>query len=119
MNKRGQGLNVTTIIIVILAIIVLVVLALYFTGGMQNLWSTIMGTYRIYDKGVINIAKIQCESYSQEQFCTSQMPLYNKQTKQEEMKYCYESPINAKINVGDETINSRADCEELGYIISE
>ncbi len=112
MNKKGQALSMQTVIIIILAIIVLVVLALNFTVGLQNLWGTIIGTYRIYDQGVVNLAKLQCEGYSPEQFCTSQIPLYNKQIKQEEMKYCYESPINAELMVGDKTLKSEADCVE-------
>jgi uncharacterized protein (UPF0333 family) len=41
--KRGQ-LSMETIIIVILALLVLVIVAASFTGGMQALWSQIVGS---------------------------------------------------------------------------
>ena len=42
-NKRGQQLNVTTIIILILAILVLVIVAVSYAGGWTKLWSKIGG----------------------------------------------------------------------------
>jgi hypothetical protein len=41
--KRGQNLNITTIIILILAILVLLLLVISFTGGFTALWKRITG----------------------------------------------------------------------------
>ena len=37
MNKKGQGISMTYIIIAALALVVLVVIVLFFTGGIQSL----------------------------------------------------------------------------------
>lgn len=37
MNKKGQGISMTYIIIALLALVVLVVIILFFTGGMQKI----------------------------------------------------------------------------------
>jgi len=41
--KRGQNINITTIIILILAILVLLLLVISFTGGWTTLWKRITG----------------------------------------------------------------------------
>jgi len=41
--KRGQNINITTIIILILAILVLLLLVISFTGGWTALWKRITG----------------------------------------------------------------------------
>ena len=38
MNKKGQGISMTYIIIALLALIVLVVIILFFTGGMEKIF---------------------------------------------------------------------------------
>lgn len=44
-SKKGAELNITTIIIVILAVLALVIIALSFTGGMNQLWEFISGIF--------------------------------------------------------------------------
>lgn len=44
INKKGQGVSMTYIVIAALALIVLVVIVLFFTGGMENLFEKIKGT---------------------------------------------------------------------------
>lgn len=46
MKKRGQNINITTIIILVLAILVLLLVAVSFTGGWTKLWERITGTYK-------------------------------------------------------------------------
>lgn len=44
--KKGQNINITTIIILVLAILVLLLVAVSFTGGWTKLWEKITGTYK-------------------------------------------------------------------------
>ncbi|MCL6500495.1 MAG: hypothetical protein K6T16_00475 [Candidatus Pacearchaeota archaeon] len=117
-NKKAVEINVATVIIVILAILVLVILSLFFTGGLTSLWDRIRGTYGVYGATVIADAKNLCEKiYTPEQFCMQPVSIYNSKTGVYDSKMCYEDPIYAKIKVNEQTIDSKFECDELGYTI--
>ncbi|MEM1577608.1 MAG: hypothetical protein QXM27_01140 [Candidatus Pacearchaeota archaeon] len=61
MKKRGQNINITTIIILVLAILVLLIVAISFTGGWTKLWERITGTYKTAKGAEIGQALHQCE----------------------------------------------------------
>lgn len=114
MNKKAIEINIATVIILVLAILVLVILSLFFTGGLTDLWNRIRGTYGIYSSTDINNAKNMCEKiYTPEQFCRQPISLYNPKTNKYDDYKCYESPINAKMKVGDQTVDSEEDCNAL------
>ena len=75
MNKKGQGISMTYIIIAALALVVLVVIVLFFTGGIQSL----IGSQEEVVTGVVPDWKIQawtsrCKlscSTNPKDFCTA------------------------------------------------
>lgn len=71
MNKKAQGLSVTTIVIVVLAIIVLVVLILGFTGGWGNLWERMKGFFGGGDNvdAVIQACNVACTTEAKHDYC--------------------------------------------------
>ena len=97
MNKKAVEMNVTTIIIVILAVIVLVILALYFTGGMQQLWQRITGVAGTYDESEVASARQLCTTYcainDEQSFCMTEFNLRKGDTT--EVNYCDGSAISA------------------------
>ncbi|UZE93799.1 MAG: hypothetical protein IB618_03465 [Candidatus Pacearchaeota archaeon] len=79
MNKKAVELNVNTIIIVILAILVLVILALYFTGGIQQLWQKIIPIPGAYSQTDIeqtrNACTLYCSAGDKTSFCTHEFTI--------------------------------------------
>lgn len=61
MNKRGQEINITTIIIVVLAILVLVIVAAAFTGGMKEMIDKIKASLGMYQASDTEEAKNMCD----------------------------------------------------------
>ena len=116
MNKRGQGLNVTTIIIVVLAILVLVILTLYFTGGMQKLWEQITGVAGTYNEADVTTARQLCITFcttqDEQSFCSYKFNL--RKGDAVEVKYCDQYPINAHLSP-ECTAFRDIDCEDKGY----
>lgn len=110
MNKRGVEINVATIIVVILAILVLVILALYFTGGMKNLWGKITPVPSAYEKTDVEHAQSACTLYCNSQdknaFCSHEFNLRKQKTTETEVKKCWESPISAQ---------KLDDCKAVGF----
>lgn len=62
MNKKGQGISMTYIIIAALALIALVVIILFFTGGMTEIFSKITGTVEGSTQGSV-LEMNQCKLY--------------------------------------------------------
>ena len=90
-NKKAVEINIATIIILVLAILVLVILALYFTGGMKNLWDMIIGKKMAYTTGAIEDAKNKCENiFTIEQFCTQKVDIYNSANKTNDYICCWQ-----------------------------
>ncbi len=114
MNKKAVEMNVNTIIIVILAILVLVILALYFTGGMTNLWQKITPIAPSYDVGDITRAKqfcaTLCLSNDKISYCNYVAALPKKDAQNKTVgtdnKHCWESPIKAY---------QEAECKNVGF----
>jgi len=98
MNKKAVELNVTTIIIVILAILVLVILALFFTGCMQNLWKRISGVAGTYEEAEVTSARQLCTTFcavnDEQSFCTNKFNL--RKGEETVLVYCEQFPIEAK-----------------------
>ena len=97
MNKKAVELNIATIIVVILAVIVLVILALYFTGGMQELWKQITGVAGTYDTSEVSSARQLCTTYcvinDEQSFCVTEFNL--RKGDATEKKFCNQNPIDA------------------------
>jgi len=60
MDKKGQGISMTYIVIAALALIVLIVIVLFFTGGMETMFKKITETTGGQDNA---IAISQCRLY--------------------------------------------------------
>jgi len=71
--KRGQNINITTIIILILAILVLLLLVISFTGGWGALWKRITGQQQeagVLEKGAaIESCKLYYKLNNKHLFC--------------------------------------------------
>ena len=66
LNKRGQNLSITTIVVIILALLVLVVMAIIFTGGTATLQDTLRNIFGGSTAGTdIELAKSQCDNLCQ------------------------------------------------------
>lgn len=101
MNKKAVEINVTTIIVVILGILVLVVLALYFTGGMKDLWGKMIGVR--YDVTDIEMARSQCSLFcsANDKISYCEHAFTIRELKDSEVvgtitMYCYSSSIKAE-----------------------
>ncbi len=97
-NKKAIEMNITTIVVVILALLVLVILALYFTGGMQQLWERITGVAGTYDESEVTSARQLCTTFcvieDEQSFCST--PFNLRKGEETEVKYCDQDPINAQ-----------------------
>ena len=70
MDKKGQGLSVTTIVLVILAVIVLVILVAGFAMGWQQMWSKVTGFFTTTNvDAIVSQCKIHCTTASTFEFC--------------------------------------------------
>ena len=96
-NKRGQEINITTIVIIVLVILVLVVVTIGFTGGMTNFWNTIRGKQSEFNQDDINAKKTDCEQRDVQSYCTQQVSLTDQNTGNVSSYYCYKSPISANL----------------------
>jgi len=63
MNKKGQGISMTYIIIAALALVVLVVIILFFTGGLQTLFQQQKETVAGATDQQLEIWRGQCKLY--------------------------------------------------------
>ena len=71
MNKKGQGMSLTTIILIILGLAVLVFLIFGFTSGWGNLWGTITelggGDANVDD--IKRGCSLACDTQEKDAFC--------------------------------------------------
>ena len=73
MNKKGQGLTIPTIVIIILALVVLVVLIYGFTVGWGNLFQNIQAFGgRVNVQNVITGCKISCDTNAAFDYCAKE-----------------------------------------------
>lgn len=63
MNKRGQGISMTYIIIAALALVVLVTIILFFTGGLQTLFQAQKESVEGATDQQLEIWRAQCTLY--------------------------------------------------------
>lgn len=77
MNKKAQGLSVTTIVIIVLALVVLVVLVLGFTGGWGNLWGRMGGFFGGGSNvdSIVQACQVSCATQSKYDYCTRERPI--------------------------------------------
>lgn len=75
-NKRGQGLNITTIVVILLAVLVLVFLVYAFFTGTGPFTDTVknLGTGRVNIQAVVAGCKNLCLTEDYRAFCTQERP---------------------------------------------
>ncbi len=126
MNKKAQGLSVTTIILVILGIIVLVILVLGFTVGWSKMKSWIVSSNNV--DTIVNQCDIACSMGQTYGFCSEKREL---KTEDETLKdtTCYvlakkktqygikECPA-IKCGFYDDLKSAKAECSEEGETIN-
>ena len=64
MNKRGQGISMTYIIVAALALVVLITIILFFTGGLQKLFKAQQETVEGATDQQLEIWRGQCKLYA-------------------------------------------------------
>ena len=69
MNKRGQGLSVNAIILIILGVFVLAMLIIGFTVGYGTLKDKLVPSNNV--KTIVDACSIACATHSQYDFCTA------------------------------------------------
>jgi len=110
MNKKAVEMNVNTIIVVILAILVLVILALYFTGGMTNLWTKIMPQVVPFEQTDVENARsacvLLCSAQAKTSFCEREFDVRIKDSTETKRLKCLDAPINAQ---------KEQECKNVGY----
>lgn len=74
LQKRGQEMSISTLVLIVLAIVVLVLVIIGFTGGWQNLWDRItnVGGGKANVQTIVQACQIACTSNSQYDYCTAQ-----------------------------------------------
>lgn len=70
MNKKGQGLSVNAIIMIVLGVVVLAVLILGFTMGWNNIAPWLGGGDNV--NTIVTACGVACGTQSQYDFCTVQ-----------------------------------------------
>ena len=88
MNKRGQGLQVSTIILIVLGIAVLVVLVLGFTMGWDKLFPFLSPENNV--ETIVTQCRTACLSGSTYNFCTLNRKLYTEKGVAAVVKPCKE-----------------------------
>jgi len=68
MNKRGQGLSTTAIILIVLGVILLIVLALGFTLGFSKIFPFLNPPSNV--KQVVDKCSVACNSNAKFDYCT-------------------------------------------------
>ena len=63
LNKRGQGLSMTTIVVIILALLVLIVLAIIFLGGTGSVFDRIKNVFTGQSQTSVDLARQQCQTW--------------------------------------------------------
>ncbi|MCR4323863.1 MAG: hypothetical protein NUV37_02755 [Nanoarchaeota archaeon] len=72
MNKRGQGMSITTIILIVIGIVVLVILIWGFSTGWNNLWDKVSGrTSSSNVDDVVAGCKVACDTGARDDFCNA------------------------------------------------
>lgn len=95
MNKRGQGLSINAIILIILAVVVLVMLILGFTIG----WGKILPFVSTNNVGTISTAcQASCNLNNQYDFCTLKRDLKTEDTEVNDVT-CNELATNTSYSV--------------------
>ena len=80
MDKKGQGLSLSTVIIAIIVLMVLVVLILVFTGGINNIFVKGVKSNDCVTQGGNCVAAANCGSsdiniYSDTSKCSAEKPV--------------------------------------------
>ena len=124
LNKRGQGLSMTTIVVIILALLVLVVVAIIFMGGTGTVFDRIKNIFSSQSQTSVDLAIQQCNSWcdiaqdatdpSKSSFCTAHQKWVDKnrdtkKDKSEEFVFCRDIPDNYE----DENIEGRVNTLEI------
>lgn len=65
VNKKGQGISISFIVVAAIAALVLVLVIAFATGGLGKFFGSMMGTSKVAT-GSADSAKIQCEKYCNE-----------------------------------------------------
>ncbi len=71
MNKRGQGIGVETIVLIIVALVVLAVVVYGFTVGWGNLWQSLtsLGGGKVNVQTVIQGCQVSCSTSATYDYC--------------------------------------------------
>jgi len=71
-EKRGQGMSLTTIILIIIGIVVLFILIWGFSTGWNNLWSKVTGRVTPSNvDAVVSGCQLACQTGAKYDFCDS------------------------------------------------
>ena len=105
LNKKGMDISLNFIILAVLALIALIVIALFFTGGLTNLFQ------QTEEVGSISAEKVALYSSKCKFYCTTgdqaswDKPQFEEETFKE--KSCLQLKDELKL---DKTLNSDGDC---------
>lgn len=121
INKKAQGLSITTIILIILGVIVLVMLIVGFTMGWGNLKDWIAPSNNVQQ--IVSQCEIACATGGKYDFCFAKRELKSEDEKLEEVS-CYTlSKKRSQYGVGDcsaiscgiydDAVIASEKCEEL------
>ena len=119
MNKRGQGLSVNAIIMIVLGVVVLAVLILGFTMGWNNIVPWIGGGNNV--KTIVTACDVACGTQSVYDYCTFERELKDAEGKEVEatceilaksnpeygIKACEGLCVTTKVCAGSEGLNGK------------
>lgn len=117
MNKKGQGISMTYIIIALLALVVLVVIILFFTGGMQKLFGQTAEVGEVTEQQM-SLWRTQCDLYcsvDKAAFCDHEFNTKDKEGTVTKRHVCNKAVYRGSETVEDlevlcENIKDSGDC---------
>jgi len=98
MMKRGQGLSITTLILIIIGVVILVVLIFGFTAGWGNIKDWIAPTNNV-DK-IVSSCSIACAGEIEYDWCDKVMLLKTRENPKGEPRTC-RSLVDTEYGVDD------------------
>ena len=98
LNKRGQGLSVNAIILIVLGVFVLAVLIGGFILGWENLKERIAPSNNV--NTIVNACSVACSTQSQYDFCTSKRDLKTEEVELKDVTCNYLAQKQTKYGIG-------------------
>ena len=107
-NKRGQGLSVNAIIMIVLGVVVLAVLILGFTMGWGNIKDRISPSNNV--KTIADACSVACGTQSVFDYCTTKREI---KMDDDALKTVNDDVIQKDVSISDLVVGNKYTCNDL------